>query len=177
MVNPTYDQVYNWAKAKHNPFVQALPNYPGTLIFHQKINNISSPLFNIKIGRAVFGSIIPGFDDYTEGWGACQVQIMPRNTLLISAATDYLKDANITHTLATTWDDWTEVRNLRLCYIILFLFIFIFFPPSLKFDIIACSDIAYPSLFLAFSFSVFYYYLFLIQLLIFYNRVRISSQT
>jgi hypothetical protein len=56
----------------------------------------------------VFGSIIPGFDDYTEDWGACQIRVMPRNKLLIEAATDYLLQANITHTLSITWDDWTE---------------------------------------------------------------------
>jgi len=56
----------------------------------------------------MFGSVNPGFDDYTEDWGTCTVRVMERNPLLITAATDFLTASNIAGAVAITWDDWTE---------------------------------------------------------------------
>eukprot|EP00026_Physarum_polycephalum_P002435 Phypoly_transcript_02441.p1 GENE.Phypoly_transcript_02441~~Phypoly_transcript_02441.p1 ORF type:complete len:736 (+),score=106.56 Phypoly_transcript_02441:574-2781(+) len=87
ITNPTHTQAYNWAAGKHANFITKAKGFPG---------------------RVVFGSLTPGFDDYTESWGTCQKRVMPRNPLLVTAATDYLASVGIGHTVAMTWDDWTE---------------------------------------------------------------------
>lgn len=87
LTNPTYAQAYSWAQAKHAAYISAVASYPG---------------------RVAFGSLNPGFDDYTENWGTCTPRVMPRNPLLVQAAADFLTASQITNTLAITWDDWTE---------------------------------------------------------------------
>lgn len=56
----------------------------------------------------MFGSFTAGFDDYTEDWGGCSPRVMGRNPLFVSATADYLNATGISHSLAATWDDWTE---------------------------------------------------------------------
>lgn len=87
LVNPTYAQALSWATSKHSTYVKDVKSFSG---------------------RVAVGSVIAGFDDYTEDWGNNKPRVMPRNTVLIEAATDYLKSAKLNITFMPTWDDWTE---------------------------------------------------------------------
>jgi hypothetical protein len=59
-------------------------------------------------GRVVFGAVAPGFDDYTENWGACMMREIPRDPQLIAGQFDVLQQNQLTHLVLETWDDWTE---------------------------------------------------------------------
>jgi hypothetical protein len=83
----TYERAYNWVDAMHSSLFNDISAYPG---------------------RVVFGGVSPGFDDYTENWGACTDRIIPRERELLNATFDYLKSKNVTGIVLETWDDWTE---------------------------------------------------------------------
>ncbi len=65
-------------------------------------------------GRVVFAGVAPGFDDYTENWGACQEREIPRDPAVLQGEFDALLDAQASGAwsprgiLLETWDDWTE---------------------------------------------------------------------
>jgi len=92
LTNPTYAQAYSWAQNKHEPFIQGAAKFTG---------------------RVAFGSIIPGFDDYTMDWGKCKARVMERNPIYIQAAADFLQQSKVTTNLALTWDDWTEGHHFE----------------------------------------------------------------
>ncbi len=81
-----------YAKALHAQLVNDLPTYPG---------------------RVMFGALSPGFDDYTENWGACQARELPRDPDVLAGQVDYLTQMktggfDLRGTYMETWDDWTE---------------------------------------------------------------------
>jgi hypothetical protein len=70
---------------------------------------------NVPAGGVVFGGVAPGFDDWTEQWGACkQRQIppasegTPRDLAVLDGTIDYLAGTNVRGMILETWDDWTE---------------------------------------------------------------------
>lgn len=85
--NTTYEQAYNWVTSEHSGLFSNVINYPG---------------------RVVFGGVAPGFDDYTQDWGACQPRQIPRDPALLNATFDYLITQNVRGVVLETWDDWTE---------------------------------------------------------------------
>jgi hypothetical protein len=80
-----------WAAGEHDPLFNAVASYPG---------------------RAAFGGIAPGFDDYTEDWGACTERQLPpgdaRDPALLQGEFDYLITKSAKGMILETWDDWTE---------------------------------------------------------------------
>ncbi|MHB8419171.1 MAG: glycoside hydrolase family 71/99 protein [Myxococcales bacterium] len=70
-------------------------------------------------GRVVFAGITPGFDDYTENWGACQQREIPRDAAVLQGQFDYLLAEQAIGAwqpkgvLLETWDDWTEGSELE----------------------------------------------------------------
>lgn len=85
------EHAYHWAAGAHSPLVGTVGSYPG---------------------RVVFGGMTPGFDDYTENWGACTERQLPagdpRNPNLLRGEFDYFRSAHIKGLIGETWDDWTE---------------------------------------------------------------------
>ncbi len=64
-------------------------------------------------GRVVLGALAPGFDDYTEDWGACQPREIPRDPAVLAGQADFLASLkqggfDLRGTYLETWDDWTE---------------------------------------------------------------------
>ncbi|MFL5321379.1 MAG: FG-GAP-like repeat-containing protein [Myxococcaceae bacterium] len=65
-------------------------------------------------GRALFGGMSPGFNDYTEDWGACTERQIPRDPQVMQAQYDYLWNlkqsgqVQVKGFVQETWDDWTE---------------------------------------------------------------------
>jgi len=63
-------------------------------------------------GRVVFGAATPGFDDYTEDWGACTERQLPagdaRDPQVLLGEFDYFHTKGTTGLVMETWDDWTE---------------------------------------------------------------------
>ena len=69
-------------------------------------------------GRVVFGSVTPGFDDYTMDWGACTAREIPRDPALLDGQFDWLESLpasgpKVQGLLFETWDDWTEGSELE----------------------------------------------------------------
>ena len=65
-------------------------------------------------GRVMFGGVAPGFDDYTENWGACTPREMPRDPDVLAGQMDYLKSlGNVRGVILDTWDDWTEGTEIE----------------------------------------------------------------
>jgi len=88
----TYDKYYNWVELEHQSLFTGVGSYPG---------------------RVVFGGVAPGFDDYTEDWGDCEVREIPRDPVVFNATFAYLKTQNVTGIVVETWDDWTEGTNVE----------------------------------------------------------------
>jgi hypothetical protein len=81
-----------YAKVLHGQLVNDIGGYPG---------------------RVMFGALSPGFDDYTENWGACQAREIPRDPDVLAGQADYLVQLAkggkpVRGTYMETWDDWTE---------------------------------------------------------------------
>lgn len=85
----------------------SLPLYNRTLAW---LELVYGPILSSTIpsGRIVMGGLTPGFDDYTQSWGACQTRTIPRHADLIRAQLDYFTAHQIRHLFVYTWDDWTE---------------------------------------------------------------------
>ncbi|CAF3308862.1 unnamed protein product [Rotaria socialis] len=85
----------------------ALPLYNRTLSW---LNLVYDPILssNISSGRIIMGGLTPGFDDFTQSWGACQPRNIPRHPDLMRAQLDYFSSNSIQHLFIYTWDDWTE---------------------------------------------------------------------
>ncbi len=87
-----------WAASEHEGLVSAVGSWPG---------------------RVVFGGIAPGFDDYTESWGACTQREIPRDPALLQGEFDYLSSEkqsgawDVRGLVFETWDDWTEGTELE----------------------------------------------------------------
>ncbi|HUB06664.1 MAG TPA: hypothetical protein VMB50_06670 [Myxococcales bacterium] len=70
-------------------------------------------------GRVVFAGVSPGFDDYTEDWGACTQREIPRDPALLQGQFDYLLAEKASGAwaprgvLLETWDDWTEGSEIE----------------------------------------------------------------
>ncbi|HEX7602249.1 MAG TPA: MYXO-CTERM sorting domain-containing protein [Polyangiaceae bacterium] len=70
-------------------------------------------------GRVMFGGVAPGFDDYTQNWGACQPRQIPRDPAVLAGQLGYLTSLKSTQTydvrgvIWDTWDDWTEGTELE----------------------------------------------------------------
>lgn len=91
-----------WSMTDHR-----LPLYNRTLAWMKLVYDpiLSS---NIPSGRLIMGGLVPGFDDFTQSWGACQQRSIPRHPDLIRAQLDYFSSHSIRHLFVYTWDDWTE---------------------------------------------------------------------
>jgi MYXO-CTERM domain-containing protein len=67
----------------------------------------------------VFGGVAPGFDDFTENWGACQSREIPRDPEVLAGQMGYLSSLTLAQTydvrgvILDTWDDWTEGSELE----------------------------------------------------------------
>jgi hypothetical protein len=87
-----HDKAAAYTQALHAHLVGQLGSYPG---------------------RVMFGALAPGFDDYTENWGACQAREIPRDPAVLAGQADYLAQLkqsgfDLRGTFLETWDDWTE---------------------------------------------------------------------
>lgn len=88
-----HDQAVDYSKQLHAKLLAAVGTYPG---------------------RVMFGGVAPGFDDYTENWGACQPREIPRDPDVLAGQMDYLKSVgNVRGVIWDTWDDWTEGTELE----------------------------------------------------------------
>ncbi len=83
---PLYNRTLAWLKLVYDPIVSS----------------------NIPSGRVIMGGFAPGFNDFTESWGACQIRTIPRHDDVMLAQLDYFSNHSIRHLLIDTWDDWTE---------------------------------------------------------------------
>ena len=70
---------------------------------------------SVPAGKVVFGSVTPGFDDFTNGWSLCKTRQMPRPTEahprdpgLLDGSIDFLETKHAKGVILQTWDDWTE---------------------------------------------------------------------
>ncbi|CAF1191619.1 unnamed protein product, partial [Didymodactylos carnosus] len=84
---PLYNRTIQWMNLMYSQLFISVNNYPG---------------------RAILGGLTPGFDDYTQGWGACTTRTIPRDTILLQAQFDYFKKQNINRMFLFTWDDYQE---------------------------------------------------------------------
>lgn len=87
-----YDRAVAWQKEQHKQLVANVGQYPG---------------------RAMFGSIAPGFDDYTQNWGQCTPREIPREADVMKGQFDHLASlkssgVDVRGLFLETWDDWTE---------------------------------------------------------------------
>lgn len=87
-----HDRAVAWQEAELGPLLAALPSYPG---------------------RVVFGSVTPGFDDYTMDWGACSAREIPRDPQLMAGQMEVNGKHGLKGLVAETWDDWTEGHELE----------------------------------------------------------------
>ncbi len=87
-----HDQAVDYAKQMHAQLLAALPSNPG---------------------RVMFGGVAPGFDDYTQNWGACQAREIPRDPAVLLGQMDYLTTLKVRGVVWDTWDDWTEGTELE----------------------------------------------------------------
>lgn len=85
----------------------SLPLYNRTIAW---LNLVYKPILssNISTGRVIMGGLAPGFDDYTQSWGACQIRKITRHYNVMRAQLDYFTLHSIRHLFIYTWDDWTE---------------------------------------------------------------------
>lgn len=85
----------------------SLPLYNRTLAWMKLVYDpiLSS---NIPTGRVIMGGLAPGFNDFTQSWGACQIRTIPRHYDVMRAQLDYFSAHSIRHLFIYTWDDWTE---------------------------------------------------------------------
>ena len=84
----------------------SLPLYNRTLAW---LELVYGPILStIPAGRVIMGGLSPGFDDYTQSWGACQTRTIPRHSDLMRAQMDYFAAHSIRQLFVYTWDDWTE---------------------------------------------------------------------
>lgn len=87
-----HDRAVDYATQMHAQLASALSSYPG---------------------RVMFGGVAPGFDDYTENWGACQPREIPRDPSVLQGQMDYLTTQKVQGVVFDTWDDWTEGTELE----------------------------------------------------------------
>ncbi len=87
-----HDQGVDYAKQIHAQLLAALAANPG---------------------RVMFGGVAPGFDDYTQNWGACQAREIPRDPDVLAGQMDYLTTLKVRGVIWDTWDDWTEGTELE----------------------------------------------------------------
>ncbi len=85
----------------------SLPLYNRTLAW---LEIVYGPILssNISPGRVIMGGFSPGFDDFTQSWGACQQRTIPRHYDVMRAQLDYFTSHSIRQLFIYTWDDWTE---------------------------------------------------------------------
>jgi hypothetical protein len=83
---PLYNRTIAWLKLVYDPIL----------------------LSNISSGRVIMGGLAPGFNDFTQSWGACQVRTIPRHYDVIRGQLDYFASNSIRQLFIYTWDDWTE---------------------------------------------------------------------
>ncbi len=90
-ISDEHDRAVQWAKSEYAKMLAALSSNPG---------------------RVFFGGIAPGFDDYTQNWGACQLREIPRDAAVLTGQFDYLasikQEVDLRGVFFETWDDWTE---------------------------------------------------------------------
>ncbi|HEY1959141.1 MAG TPA: MYXO-CTERM sorting domain-containing protein [Polyangiaceae bacterium] len=93
-----HDQGVDYSKKIHAQLLAALASNPG---------------------RVMVGGVAPGFDDYTENWGACTPREIPRDPDVLAGQMDYLttlktsKAYDVRGVIWDTWDDWTEGTELE----------------------------------------------------------------
>ncbi len=93
-----HDRAVDYATKMHAQLLAALPSNPG---------------------RVMLGGVAPGFDDFTENWGACQAREIPRDPDVLAGQMDYLgslvqtKTYDVRGVIWDTWDDWTEGTELE----------------------------------------------------------------
>lgn len=93
-----HDQALEYAREMHAQLLANVGTYPG---------------------RVVLGGVAPGFDDYTENWGACQQREMPRDPAVLQGQMDYLRQLAqggtypVKGVVFDTWDDWTEGTEME----------------------------------------------------------------
>ncbi len=87
-----HDRAFDYAKQMHAQLLAALQSNPG---------------------RVMFGGVAPGFDDFTENWGACQPRQIPRDPDVLAGQMDFLKTLQVRGVIAETWNDWTEGTELE----------------------------------------------------------------
>jgi hypothetical protein len=87
---------FNWAAGLHGALHSAVATYSG---------------------RALFGAMTPGFDDFTMSWGQCLERQLPpgdpRDPEVLLGEFDYFKSVGMTGLVGQTWDDWTEGTNFE----------------------------------------------------------------
>jgi hypothetical protein len=83
---PLYNRTLQWLKLFYGPILSS----------------------NIPSGRVIIGGLAPGFDDFTQSWGACQPRTIPRHYDVIRAQLDFFSLHSIRQLFIYTWDDWTE---------------------------------------------------------------------
>ncbi len=85
----------------------SLPLYNRTLAW---LELVYGPILSSSIpsGRVIMGGLAPGFDDFTQSWGACQHRTIPRHDDVMRAQFDYFSSHSIRQLFIYTWDDWTE---------------------------------------------------------------------
>jgi hypothetical protein len=90
-ISDTHDRAVKWSDSLHTQIKNALAQNPG---------------------RVLVGGVTPGFDDYTQNWGACEQRQIPRDPALLTGQFDYLKsikqEVDLRALFFETWDDWTE---------------------------------------------------------------------
>jgi MYXO-CTERM domain-containing protein len=90
-ISDEHDRAVQWAKTEHAQILAALASNPG---------------------RVFFGGVTPGFDDYTQDWGACKTREIPRDPAVLTGEFDYLasvkQQVDLRGVFFETWDDWTE---------------------------------------------------------------------
>jgi hypothetical protein len=70
---PLYNRTLAWLKLIHDPIV----------------------LLNIPSGRIIMDGFAPAVDDFTQLWGACQIQTIPRHYDVMRAQLDYFSNHSI----------------------------------------------------------------------------------
>ena len=94
----THDRAVDYARQMHAKLLARIGTYPG---------------------RVMLGGVAPGFDDYTENWGACQMREIPRDPAVMQGQMDYLTQlgdggaSGVKGVIFDTWDDWTEGTEME----------------------------------------------------------------
>jgi hypothetical protein len=87
-----HDRAVDYARQMHAKLLAGVGNWPG---------------------RVMLGGVAPGFDDYTEDWGACTPREMPRDPAVLAGQMDYLASLPVKGVVFDTWDDWTEGTEME----------------------------------------------------------------